>query len=133
MNKYEAAYNMLMILSIVDGEFNSNEGDVIIEYLRDMHEPYIGTENENKTFSDLTNDQLTAHFEKSSYDFYKKHPENERQEIFEGAARDFYEHSLASDQKVFIDFAKKIIVADNKITKQENQYINQLFKLWGLK
>ncbi len=121
-----------MILTIVDGDFNTNEGEIIIEYLREMHDQYVGTENENKTFSELSNEQLLSHFKESSYSFYKKHPNKERLEIFESAARDFFEYSLPSDRKTFIDFAKKIIIADHKVTKLENEYINKLFKLWGL-
>lgn len=132
MNKYESAYNMLMILTVVDGEFNSNEGDIIIEYLRNAHENFIGTEDENKTFTELSNVQLLNHFSDASYEFYKKHNNKERLEIFEKAARDFYEMSLPSDRKGFIEFAKQIIIADHKVTKQENIYINKLFDLWGM-
>lgn len=132
MNKYEFAYNMLMILSVVDGEFQHNEGDVIIEYMREMHEPFVGTENENKLLSELSNDQLIKHFKDACFTFYKKHNRDERLEIFESSAKDFYEHSLVSDRENFIEFAKKIIIADHKVSKEENTYINRLFKLWGL-
>ena len=133
MNKYESAYNMLMILTVVDGEFNSNEGDIIIEYLRNAHQNYVGTEDENKTFMELSNDQLLNHFKDASFDFYKKHNEQQRLEIFASAAKDFYEASLQSDRESFIEFAKQIIIADHKVTKRENIYINKLFDLWGMK
>ena len=58
--------------------------------------------------------------------------EEERLKIFEGAAREFYETALNSDKEEFIDYAKKIIIADHKITKRENMYINKLFDLWGM-
>ncbi|MFY0675172.1 MAG: TerB family tellurite resistance protein [Bacteroidia bacterium] len=132
MNKYESAYNMLMILMVVDGEFNSNEGDVIIDYLRSAHENYVGTKDENKTFMELSNDQLLDHFRDASYEFYKKHSDEERLNIFESAAKDYYAQSLHSDRVGFIEFAKQIIIADHKVTKLENTYINKLFDLWGM-
>ncbi|MBI1185694.1 hypothetical protein GC194_15610 [bacterium] len=133
MNKYEAAYNMMMILSVVDGDFLTQEGDVIVQYLKEMHQPYVGTDEENHLFMELSDEQLIAHFKEASYDFFKQHDRNQRLEIFEGAAREFYEHSLPHDRNTFIEYAKKIIVADHKVSKEENVFINQLFKLWGLK
>jgi len=133
MNKYEAAYNMMMILSIVDGDFLHKEGDVIVEYLREMHEPFIGTENENPFFLELSEEQLIEHFKDASFEFFRKHNKEERLQIFEGAAREFYEHSLQSDRETFIEYAKQIIIADHSISKEENLYINRLFALWGFK
>lgn len=133
MNKYEAAYNLLMILSIADGDFKRPEGEVIIDYLRHVHEPYEGTENENKALNELEDDKLIRHFEDASYHFYKKHTEVEREQIFESAAREFYAQSVEHDRDLFIEYIKKVITADQKITKKENEYVNRLFKLWGLK
>ena len=133
MNKYEAAYNLMMIISVVDGEFRDKEGHIVLEYLKKMHEPFVGTPNENKLFMELNNDQLINHFRDASYEFFRKHSSDERMQIFEGAARDFYAHSLQSDRDTCIDYMKRIMVADNRISAEENIYINQLFKMWGMK
>lgn len=133
MNKYEAAYNLMMIISVVDGEFRDSEGGIVLEYLKHTHQPYVGTENENNMFMELSDQQLIAHFRDASYQFYRNHPTEERMMIFEGAAREFYAQSLASERDTCIDYMKRIMIADNKITPEENTYINKLFQMWGMK
>lgn len=133
MNKYEAAYNLMMIISVVDGEFRDSEGGIVLEYLKHTHEPFVGTPNENRMFMDLTDGQLIEHFRDASYQFYRDHSTDARMMIFEGAAKHFYEQSLQSERDACIDYMKRIMIADNRISPEENTYINKLFKLWGMK
>lgn len=132
MNKYEAGYNMLMILSVVDGDFNREEGRVVIDYLKKVHAPFIGTDEENSLLLELSEDALLNHFEEAAYAFYKKHSKKEKLSIFSGAARQFSSNSRKSEQDEFLEVAKRLIISDNKVSPEENTFINQLFKLWGL-
>jgi hypothetical protein len=43
---------------------------------------------------------------------------------------DFYEDSTPEERIHFLDFAVKIVKADNKITVEENQYLKELFFAW---
>lgn len=133
MNKYEAGYNLLMILSVVDGEFLPQEGNVVVDYLREMHDAFVGTANENPMLNELSNDQLISHFRDSSYLFYKQHDAAERKKIFVSSAKDFLGASTEDERKTFIEFVKKVVLADNKISKEESLLMNLLFRTWGLK
>lgn len=132
MNRYESAYNMMMILAVVDGDFVDGEGVVILGYLREMHGQYIGTENENLLFLELNDSQILAHFRDASLAFYRSHGAQERLAIFEDAARSFYRVTKHDERELFIEYAKRLILADNSFSKEENFYINHLFTLWGL-
>lgn len=132
MNKYEAGYNLLMILSVIDGNFVPQEGSIIADYLRQMHEPYKGTSNENPMLEQLGDEQLIEHFKDSSFLFYKQHKAVERKKIFVEAAKTYQADSTEEEQKAFIDFVKKIVLADNVISKEESQFMNLLFRTWGL-
>lgn len=133
MNKYEAGYNLLMILSVIDGNFVPQEGSIIADYLRQMHEPYKGTSNENPMLEQLGDEQLIEHFKDSSFLFYKQHNALERKKIFVEAAKTYQADSAEEEQRAFIDFVKKIVLADNVISKEESQFMNLLFKTWGLR
>ncbi len=43
---------------------------------------------------------------------------------------DFYLDSTEKERAEFIDFAMKIVKADNVITAKENIYLRELFNAW---
>lgn len=133
MNKYESGYNLLMIISVIDGDFMPQEGSVIVNYLREMHKPFIGTANENPMLEQLSDTQLIEHFRDSSFLFYKQHSAAERKQLFVESAKAYKADSTNEEQKQFIDFLKSIVMADHKVSKEEGQYMNLLFRTWGLK
>jgi hypothetical protein len=124
---------MMMILAVVDGDFVDREGLVILGYLREMHRPYIGTQHENPLFLELDDYQILAHFRDTSLAFYQSHEAVSRLAIFEDAARSFYQVTTQVERELFIEYAKRLIIADNSFSKEENFYINHLFALWGLR
>lgn len=132
MNKYEAAYNLMMIISVADGEFAEAEGKVILEFLKQMHEKYVGTEEENQLFKELPEHQLISHFRDTSYAFFKENNAEKRLEIFQDIAQEFDKISSSEEKSAFIEYIKRVILADHKISKVENDYINVLFSSWGL-
>ena len=133
MNKYESGYNLLMIISVIDGDFMPQEGSVIVNYLRQMHKPFIGTPNENPMLEQLSDKQLIEHFRDSSFLFYKQHNPAERKQLFIESAQAFKADSTEEDQKEFINFIKSVVMADHKLSKEEGLYLNLLFRTWGLK
>ena len=43
---------------------------------------------------------------------------------------DFYEDSTAKERTEFLNFAVKMVKADDKITTEENKYLKELFFAW---
>jgi len=49
---------------------------------------------------------------------------------FNNAMNDFYEDSTAKERTEFLNFAVKMVKADDKITTEENKYLKELFFAW---
>jgi hypothetical protein len=112
MNKAKAGYNMLMILSAVDNEFQEEEKKVIQEFVKKMWlQEYndIGLEQDS-TLTTLTPDDWMPRFEECSDYFYAEATEKERNE--------------------FLQFAMDLVKADDVITEEENLFLKTLFDAW---
>lgn len=110
MNKFVAGYHMLMLLSEADGDFAGSEGKIIIQYLQE-HFPFpVNLDREIELLSTMPRDNYFLHFCKAMDDFYQDSTEKERHE--------------------FLDFAVKLVKADDNISKEENIFIDELFKAW---
>lgn len=110
LNKVQAGYHLLMILSNVDGKYVRSERNVIGNYVKECFPNPIHIENELETLNGLSSDDYFFHFI--------------------NAMNDFYEDSTPEERIHFLDFAVKIVKADNKITVEENQYLKELFFAW---
>jgi hypothetical protein len=111
LNKPVAGYHLLLMLSEVDGEFPESEGKIIVRYLEENFPFYVNLDEEIQFLSTLSR----AHY----------------MEHFENAMNDFYDDSTPEERDSFLDFAVKLIKADDKITKDENAYVNKLFAAWA--
>lgn len=105
-----AGYHMLMILSEVDGEFDKNEGIIIVNYLKTAFPFYVNLDREVAILSALPKEDYFIHFN--------------------NAMNDFYEDSTPQERTDFLNFAVKLVKADNKITAEENKYLKELFFAW---
>jgi hypothetical protein len=113
MNKAIAGYHILSILSMVDDEFDPTEGLVIVDYLKVNFPPLnINLDSEVEMLSTLKKDDYQSHFYKCLDAFYSDSDEKERID--------------------FLKFAVKLIKADNKITKDENKFFNEIIDHWDL-
>ncbi len=110
MIKAIAGYHMLMILSNVDGEFNPNEGKLIIEFLEKNFPSQTDLDAEVEILSNIKEEDYLNHFTKCMNSFYK--------------------HSTFEERSQFVGFAMQIIKADDKITDNENTFINELLNSW---
>jgi len=110
MNKVMAGYHMLMILSQVDGEFDTNEGIVIVKYLKEAFPFKVNLDREVEILSALPKEDYFLHFN--------------------NAMNDFYEDSTQKERTEFLNFAVKMVKADKKITTEENKYLKELFFAW---
>ena len=105
-----AGYHMLMILSHVDGDFDKNEGKVIVNYLKESFPFRVELDNELEILSALPKEDYFLHFN--------------------NAMNDFYEDSIPQERIDFLNFAVKMVKADRKITQEENKYLKELFFAW---
>jgi hypothetical protein len=111
LNKPIAGYHLLLMLSEVDGEFPVSEGQIVVRYLEENFPFRVNLDEEIQFLATLPRDQYLSHFET--------------------AMNDFYEDSTPEERDAFLDFAVKLVRADDKITKDENAYLNMLFAAWA--
>ncbi|MGQ0827653.1 MAG: TerB family tellurite resistance protein, partial [Bacteroidota bacterium] len=81
MNKVMAGYHMLMILSQVDGEFNKNEGIVVVKYLKETFPFKVNLDREMEVLSALPKEDYFLHFNNAMNDFYEDSTPQERTEF----------------------------------------------------
>ena len=111
LTKAEAGYQMLQLLSAVDGEFKAEEDIVIRKYLVDNALTDYQMEEETEVISTLAPDDYILYFHK--------------------AMDDFYADSTPEERTRFLDFAMQLVKADNRISKGENLFITDLFDAWA--
>ncbi|MCK6640397.1 MAG: TerB family tellurite resistance protein [Bacteroidia bacterium] len=111
LNKPVAGYHMLLMLSEIDGEFPTAEGQIIVAYLEENFPFRVNLDEEIQFLSTLPKQ------------YYEEH--------FDSAMNDFYEDSTADERNHFLDFAVQLVKADDVITKEENIYLNKLFAAWA--
>lgn len=111
-NKDVAGFLILNILAEVDGDFDPTEGKVIVEYIS-HHFPLGGNlESALEELSTSTAEDYPILLQKCAEDFYVDSTEKERLEL--------------------IDFAMKLIKADDKIDENEDWLINKLYQYWDI-
>ena len=111
-NKSIAGYHLLMILSSVDGEFAPEEGILIQQYLSEEFPFRVNLDNELETIALLKPEEWKDHFE------------------FHG--RCFLDDSTQDEREKFVQFAKTLIKADNKVTDEEHTFYTLLKNLWNI-
>ncbi|MCB9250920.1 MAG: TerB family tellurite resistance protein [Flavobacteriales bacterium] len=111
-NKDITGFQLLSILSQVDGEFSPVEGSVIIDYIR-------------KNFP------LGGNLDAATDEISKLQPDK-YMELFEIRANDFLEESTEKERLDFLKFAMKLINADEKLAREEDTFISKLYSWWGI-
>jgi hypothetical protein len=110
LSKAEAGYQMLLILSVVDGSFSADADIVIRKFLVDY--------------------ALTDYQMEEATEVVSTAPPEDYILLFHHAMDNFYEDSSEEDRTRFLDFAVQLVKADNKITHDENIFLNELFDAW---
>ncbi len=111
LNKPLAGYHLLLMLSEVDGEFPESEGKIIVRYLEENFPFHVNLDEEVQFLSTLPRENYMEHFTK--------------------AMNDFYEDSTPDERDDFLNFAVKLVKADDVITKEENTFLNALYSAWA--
>lgn len=112
MNKTEAGFHILMILSLVDGNIQSSESSVVLEFLEESFQQPI----------EIIREQA----------FLRACPADERLNHFTETAQQFFKISSIGERNKLLAFAMKVVMADEKMENEENVYINTLYDCWGL-
>jgi uncharacterized tellurite resistance protein B-like protein len=112
MNKTEAGFHLLMILSYIDGNLHKEESSVIMDFLDKNYSEAI----------DLIKEQA----------FIRALPREELREHFLETAAQFYRISSYEERNRLIEFAMKVVMADDTMEKSENAFINELYDAWDL-
>lgn len=99
-----------MILSAVDFRVGEKEDNVIREYLVTEFPFRVNLDKQMEVISRLKPDEWENHYLKMMDDFYDDATPEERTKL--------------------IDFAIQLATADNVVTKEENHYLNHLFRAW---
>jgi uncharacterized tellurite resistance protein B-like protein len=111
-NKDIAGFQILNILAEIDGDFDPKEGRVIIDYVG-QNFPFGGNlEDALEELSITSHDNYPILLQKCAEDFYADSTEKERLEL--------------------LDFAIKLIKADDKIDDEENLLVNKLYQYWDI-
>lgn len=111
-NKDVAGFLILNILAEVDGDFDAKEGKVIIDYVV-KNFPFGGNlETALEEMSTAVQDDYPILLQKCAEDFYADSTEKERLEL--------------------LDFALKLIKADDTIDEQESLLVNKLYQYWDI-
>ncbi len=112
LNKDIAGYLMLLILAESDGNFDPREGVVVVEFLQ-------------REFP------LGGNFESAAEILGMLQPEDYKEALLQ-LAEQFYADSNDFERKRFIEFALKLVQADEKLDALENQYVTMLFEAWDI-
>lgn len=112
MNKTEAGFHLLMILSYIDGTLHSTESSVIIDFIEKNYKENLDIIKEQAFIRALPGEELHNHFHEIAAQFYKISTYEERNKL--------------------IEFAMKVVMADDTMEHSENTYINQLYDAWDL-
>lgn len=112
MNRTESSFHLLVTLSLSDGSSSQAEMEVILEFLENAFPGKIDLIKEQAFLKALPSEEMESHFE-------------------EVAAR-FYSISSAEDRNKVLDFAMKVVMADNIMQPEENYLINRLYDAWDI-
>lgn len=111
-NKDITGYQILSMLSQVDGEFKPEEGRVIVDYITKNFPAGSNLDEALQEISVMDDEDFLLHFEK--------------------AANDFLEESTEKERIDFLKFAMKLINADEKVVLEEDTMVSRLFTWWGI-
>ncbi len=111
-NKDTAGYQILCILAVIDGDFDPREGKVIVDFMTE-HFPLGGNlESADEELSTTSIDDYPILLQKCAEDFYADSNEKERLEL--------------------LDFALKLLAADERVDEEENTLIDKLYQYWDV-
>ena len=111
-NKDVAGYQILSILAVIDGDFDPREGKVIVDYVAKNFPLGGNLERANEELSTTSQEDLDLLLQQCAEDFYVDSNEKERLEL--------------------IDFALKLLKADENVDPKEDSLLQTLYQYWDI-
>jgi uncharacterized tellurite resistance protein B-like protein len=112
MNRAEAGYHILSLLSLADGTLHTAEAEVIMDFLNDHYREDFDLIKEQAFMKALPSDEYENHFREVVEHFFSVSNEDER-------------HTLTR-------FAMDVVMADESLAKYENKLITILYDCWDI-
>lgn len=112
MNALQAAYDILVTLSIIDGDFDEAEGQVILDFLNDNFDGSFDPHASNARLQALDAAAIRAHFDE--------------------AAAIFRDATEPEDREALLEFGIDLIMSDDELTEDENALVRKLSALWDV-
>lgn len=112
MNKTEAGFHILTLLSLADDEIHAAETEVILDFLNDHFNDNIDLIKEQAFIRALPKEEYETHFRETAEHFYSVSTEDER-------------HTITR-------FAMDVVMADESLGKHENHLITKLYDCWDI-
>lgn len=109
-NKAAAGFHILVILSQVDQHFSDEESEIAARYISKHFKDEFRLEKETQLIRSLDPSGYFLHFKACMDIFYSKSSSHERAEL--------------------VKFSVDMVKADQKITAEENVYLNELLNSW---
>jgi tellurite resistance protein len=113
MNKMQAAFEILYFLCSVDGKVDDRELTVIQEFLE-------------------TNYSMVSFDPREVIQDIAMLNENGMREEFSSAVKQFQGLTNATDRRIFLNFALKLIVADGNVSDEEENLFRIISETWGV-
>lgn len=110
LNRAEAGYHMLQLLSDVDGSFSSQEERIISDYLAENKSDVPDMKSAADFLSALSREDYIIHFQK--------------------CMEDFYQDSTHQERVQFMNFAVQLVKADATVSVEENKFLKTLYDMW---
>jgi uncharacterized tellurite resistance protein B-like protein len=112
MNKAEAGYHILSLLSLADGTLHAAEAEVIMDFLNDHYSEDFDLIKEQAFIKALPNEEYENHFRETAEHFFTISNEDER-------------HTITR-------FAMDVVMADESLANYENHLITILYDCWDI-
>ncbi len=110
MNLKQAAYEILVMLLVCDGEYDDNEGRTIREFLEDNHDGSFDPHASNLVIQELDGPGLDA--------------------LMRERAAFVKAGSTVDDRVAILEFGVDLIMGDDELSEDENRLVRELADTW---
>ena len=112
MTLVQAAYEILVTLSICDGDYDEDEGRVILDFLNDNHDGSFDLAETNHRLMSMKKDAIEVNFD--------------------GLATWVADHSEVEDRTALLEFGLDLIMSDEELSEDENRLVQKLSAVWNV-
>ena len=112
MKPVQAGYNILLILSISDGEYDEAEGRIILDFIEDNYDGTFDPKVENQAIMGLDDAGVMARFDE--------------------AGRAMLAQTGAEDREALLEFGLDLVMTDGELSEEENRLVQRLATSWEL-